>query len=219
MKLVFKTAVACTLLVVGAVADASKKSGHSHSSPTPGQFDYYVLSLSWAPEYCKTHPGDAAECGAVPQGLVLHGLWPQYGNGGYPSSCSTESLDDASRDAGKAVFPSEKLVEHEWAKHGTCSGLQPMAYFEAAGRAYQSVSVPGVLQPGKNRRTVALANLVQSLLDANPAIKRKGMALVCTGRELTEVRVCVDKELSPQACGQGVVSTCKGQTVTLLGVQ
>ncbi|MCE4553897.1 ribonuclease T2 [Pelomonas cellulosilytica] len=206
------------LFLLATSVDAKK---HSHP-PAPhqaGQFDYYVLSLSWAPEYCKTHPKDEAECGVNRPGFVLHGLWPQYAQGGYPASCSTAGLDEASLTLGKSIFPSEKLVVHEWQKHGTCTGLEPQAYFQAADSARKSVTVPALLQPGSNRRTMALANVTQSLLDANPALGRRNLALLCAGKELSEVRVCLNKELQPMACGRDVTSTCKGSTITLLGVQ
>jgi ribonuclease T2 len=211
--------IAALLLAAAPVADAKNKPHHPPVAPQPGQFDYYVLSLSWAPEYCKTHPTDASECGAERPGFVLHGLWPQYAKGGFPASCSAASLDEASRELGMTLFPSANLVTHEWEKHGTCSGLQPRDYFQAAGTARQSVTVPALLQPGQNRRTMALANVTQSLLDANPNIARKGLALLCAGKELSEVRVCMDKDLKPMACGAGVSGSCKGSTVTLLGVQ
>ena len=33
---------------------------------TPGQFDYYVLALSWSPSFCETATGNARrqQCGA-----------------------------------------------------------------------------------------------------------------------------------------------------------
>jgi len=150
---------------------------------------------------------------------VLHGLWPQYAKGGFPATCSTQGLDADDKALAKTVFPSDKLVEHEWQKHGTCSGLQPKDYIQAADTAHKSVAIPTLLQPGKNKRTMATANVTQSLLDANPALTRQGLALLCTGKELSEVRVCLDKDLKPMACGQGVGGTCKGSTITLLGVQ
>ncbi|NJL42628.1 MAG: hypothetical protein HC935_03095 [Pseudanabaena sp. SU_2_4] len=46
---------------------------------TPGKFDYYVLSLSWSPEYCaSTSNPDPNQCSQRRYSLVVHGLWPQY---------------------------------------------------------------------------------------------------------------------------------------------
>src|SRR5262249_40589503 len=54
----------------------------------PGQFDYYVLSLSWSPSFCETATGNARrqQCGTRPFSFVVHGLWPQYERG-FPESC------------------------------------------------------------------------------------------------------------------------------------
>jgi ribonuclease T2 len=62
------------------------RSGRHHNSraltAAPGQFDFYVLNLSWSPEFCNGHPS-AAEC-SQHRAFTLHGLWPQNNNGTYP---------------------------------------------------------------------------------------------------------------------------------------
>ena len=46
-----------------------------------GDFDYYVLALSWSPNWCRLE-GDAKgsdQCDPRhDHGWILHGLWPQY---------------------------------------------------------------------------------------------------------------------------------------------
>src|SRR5205823_211721 len=78
-----------------------------------GQFDYYVLSLSWAPTYCQTHADDRAECSGKGFGFVLHGLWPQYDNGGYPENCATQF----------------QLTPDAAAKGQVAGGARPYSYF------------------------------------------------------------------------------------------
>src|SRR5438309_5449467 len=51
-----------------------------------GAFDYYLLNLSWSPEFCYSHR-DKPEC-AQHFAFVLHGLWPQNTDGTYPQNCS-----------------------------------------------------------------------------------------------------------------------------------
>src|ERR1700729_345831 len=53
---------------------------------SPQNFDYYLLNLSWSPEFCYSHPS-ATECAGRPA-FVLHGLWPQNTDGTYPQNCS-----------------------------------------------------------------------------------------------------------------------------------
>src|SRR3569833_2848757 len=100
------------------------------------QFDYYVLSLSWAPTYCLTHADDSQECSGKGYGFVLHGLWPQFDTGGYPEHCATQfELSAAAAAKGRTLYPSERLMQHEWKEHGTCSGLAAREYFNMADRA------------------------------------------------------------------------------------
>ena len=77
-----------------------------------GEFDYYVLSLSWSPTWCALEGDgrDAPECREeAALGWVLHGLWPQYEEG-WPSYCRT-SHRDPSRSETAAMADIEKL---EW---------------------------------------------------------------------------------------------------------
>ena len=62
------------LFLVTPLARAKKK----HTQPA-APFDYYLLSLSWAPNFCASHQSDhSSECAAGNHAaFVLHGLWPQ----------------------------------------------------------------------------------------------------------------------------------------------
>src|SRR5271156_6926243 len=103
----------------------------------PGQFDFYVLSLSWSPSFCaeaaERHANRSAgpQCGARPYSFVVHGLWPQYDKG-FPEYCQVPSprLDRGIVSSMLDLMPAPPLIFNEWDKHGTCSGLAPRAYFE-----------------------------------------------------------------------------------------
>ena len=122
-------------------------------SGTPGQFDYYLLNLSWSPEFChnvevlplserseKRQSNAAVECG-TPHGFVLHGMWPQNFSGTWPANCSAQP-GPASYTPYLQDTPSLTLLQHEWSKHGTCSGLAPDAFFTTADKVFESVKVP-----------------------------------------------------------------------------
>ena len=112
-----------------------------HEQSQPGAFDYYVLALSWSPEFCHSHPSNV-QCSGH-SGFVVHGLWPQFVDG-YPEHCSTQpGLANPSSMAD--IMPDPSLVAHEWATHGTCSGLDAEAYFQLVRRAFVSVQVPARL--------------------------------------------------------------------------
>src|ERR1700722_8195261 len=87
------------------------------AAQTSATFDYYLLSLSWAPEFCA-QPGEAAknplECGTG-KGFVVHGLWPEANQGKSPESCGTAKTVPKSlvNDMLKYI-PSASLIQHEW---------------------------------------------------------------------------------------------------------
>ena len=92
MRPLFASGVFCALLTIVPGVWA-KHHRHSNDSAQSGQFDYYLLSLSWAPNYCANHPGDHSnECKIGSHTtFVLHGLWPQANSDPPPMSCSNAS--------------------------------------------------------------------------------------------------------------------------------
>ncbi|HEX9181040.1 MAG TPA: hypothetical protein VF859_11635, partial [Burkholderiales bacterium] len=46
------------------------------------------------------------------------------------------------------IMPSPRLIEHQWRKHGSCSGLTQEAYFAAIDRAWDSFRVPAAFRDG-----------------------------------------------------------------------
>jgi len=58
------------------------------ADPAFGDFDFYVLSLSWSPGFAGRRPAPAREPmqSGAGLGFVVHGLWPQYEHG-YPQDC------------------------------------------------------------------------------------------------------------------------------------
>src|SRR5689334_9915548 len=83
----------------------------------PGQFDFYVLSLSWSPSFCDAVTERSAEsaarqpeCGDKPYAFVVRGLWPQYEKG-FPEYCQ----NPAPRLARNAVrSTTNRRPRHAW---------------------------------------------------------------------------------------------------------
>jgi ribonuclease T2 len=174
-----------------------------------GVFDYYLLTLSWSPTFCLTHKDDA-QCSGKGYGFVLHGLWPQYAKGGWPKSCLPRvQLSPDERAKGLTLFASRKLLEHEWAKHGTCSGLGAMGYLQASDKAVGAVRIPQQLQPLNSTYYFQARDIEQMFRQSNPAIPADGIAVICKGPVLSEVRVCMDKDLQFSACGKGIKTQCR----------
>src|ERR1700746_2763254 len=116
----------------------------------PGQFDFYVLSLSWSPSFCagaaergSTGAAATAQCGSRPYSFVVHGLWPQYENG-FPEYCQRPAprLNRNIVSSMLDLMPAPGLIFNEWDKHGTCSGLSDRNYFETIRKARAAIKIP-----------------------------------------------------------------------------
>lgn len=175
----------------------------------PGEFDYYLLVLSWSPTYCMTASSgeDETQC-ARRDGrrfsFILHGLWPQYETG-YPERCRTrwrpfvpEPVIDQMRD----VMPSRGLVIHQYRAHGTCSGLQPAPYFALARQLFQRLQIPKRYQNPFEMQFASPGEVLNDFLAANPGLPPGAIAVTCDGpgNRLREVRICLTKEGQPRAC-------------------
>ncbi len=173
---------------------------------TPGDFDFYVMSLSWSPDYCAGNADDVQQCSVGKKlGFVLHGLWPQY-NRGYPADCSSTPLPKDVAQQFPNLFPSTKLYTHEWAKHGTCSGLTPEDYMALAKTLKESIEIPADYRsPVKAFRTTP-AELISAFTADNPQLSAESLAVQCSGsgRFLTELRVCFSREGQAIACSAEV---------------
>lgn len=206
------------LVAVAANAHAKKPADQ------PGQFDYYTVALSWSPSYCSNRH-DPEQC-ATGRGLgfVLHGLWPQYENG-YPENCSTEKLPPQVRDKYVSLFPTPKLADHEWKKHGSCSGLDPAAYFTLSGKLKSQVAIPAAFQRPATPVRTTYGDFVKAFKAANPKIQQYSVLPFCSdgGRFLREVHVCYDKSGASRDCSEGQIKrsyrSCRQETFVLQSVR
>lgn len=178
----------------------------------PGRFDYYVLSLSWSPQYCAgSHRDDGEQC-SRPYAFVAHGLWPQNERG-YPRDCrSPGRVSDDTIDHMLPLMPSRGLVIHEWRTHGACSGLGAEDYFATVEKAYNSVRIPERYRALKNYLTVSPAQIKREFVAANPGLQESGLAVQCASHYLQEVRVCLSRDLQPRDCSADVEDRCGGST-------
>jgi len=184
----------------------------SQSSEATSQqsFDYYLLNLSWSPEFCSTHP-DKPEC-AQHLAFVLHGLWPQYTGGSYPENCS--NAPGPQNPAQYAdIYPDQGLLRHEWQTHGTCSGLAPDAFFQLARQAVHAVAIPTELSSLNHQISMPPAEILSLFTKANPTLPAESLALSCGNNYLTAVEVCFSKTLQPTSCG--AIRSCRANTVRI----
>ncbi len=189
----------------------------------PGQFDFYVLSLSWSPSFCdyvsERSPANVArqpECGDRPFAFIVHGLWPQYEQG-FPEFCQNPPprLDRAVVSSMLDLMPSPRLIFREWDRHGTCSGLSPHAYFETVRKARAIVKVPPAYLDLAEGKTVAPNEVEDAFIAANPGLTHEAIAIGCDAKRLNAVRICLGKDLQFHACAEVDQRACKREQVVM----
>ncbi|MGQ0682738.1 ribonuclease T2 family protein [Bradyrhizobium sp.] len=188
----------------------------------PGQFDFYVLALSWSPSFCEaaaergTAERSKIQCGERPFSFVVHGLWPQYDRG-YPEYCqrSPEWVDRSTVSSMLNLMPAPGLVVNEWKKHGTCSGLKPRAYFETIRKARAAVKIPEELLQLAKPKMISPEELEADFIKANPGLTASAISVTCDSRRLSEVRICMSKDLQFRACEENDRRTCRRDQVLM----
>jgi ribonuclease T2 len=176
----------------------------------PQNFDYYLLNLSWSPEFCHSHQ-TAPEC-AQHLTFVLHGLWPQNNSGPYVENCSNApGPQDPAQYSD--IYPDPGLLRHEWQTHGTCSGLAPDAFFNLARQAVHSVAIPTELTSLDHQISMPPADILNLFAKSNPSFPPDSVALSCGNNYLTAIEVCMTKTLQPTSCTN--LRSCRANTVRI----
>lgn len=185
-----------------------------------GHFTYYKLAISWSPEWCLVSQKNADRQCRERRRYIVHGLWPQCERG-YPVNCKLPQpkknvLEDAlDHQKIEAFMPSDKLVNHEWKKHGRCTGMARSAYFNLIEKLFNKITLPD-LPPQSTA-----PDLIQALIAANPGLTPAQVELTCNTlpREklsrkdtLDEVRICFDKKGHFTDCGE-INQSCKGRVL------
>lgn len=178
-----------------------------------GDFDYYVLSLSWSAAWC-TLEGDARDDPQCDDGrgltFVLHGLWPQD-EVGWPSYCRTAERDPtrAETAAMADISGGAGLAFYQWKKHGRCSGLSPAEYYATARQAFENVVIPPVFARMDNRLELSASVIEDAFLDANPGLAPDQITVTCKQGLIQEVRLCLTRDLQPRRCGADTIRDCR----------
>lgn len=177
-----------------------------------GDFDYYLLSLSWHPAWCRL-TGDgraAAECApGSGQGFTVHGLWPQYERG-YPADCATGERDPSRREVqAVADLMPPGLALYQWRKHGRCSGLSAPGYFDTLREAAERVAIPAAFDDLDRDMSLPPAVIEQAFIAANPDLSPDGVTVSCKSDALQEVRICLTRDLQPRDCAPDVRPDCR----------
>ncbi|KAJ1286631.1 hypothetical protein BS78_03G367200 [Paspalum vaginatum] len=238
--------VACVLVVCALVAAGlgSASARAPLGSKPQREFDYFALALQWPGTICaSTHHCCAKNgcCRSEPiQTFTIHGLWPDYDDGTWPSCCRRTQFEM------DKILPLKEVLDkywpslycstsstcfsgkgpfwaHEVQKHGTCSApvvQDELQYFTLALDLYFKYNVTEMLSSGgiqiSNAKEYALSHVINTIKHAFGGLPE----IVCKKGSVEELRLCFDKELKPRDClttlTNGSVSSSKcPQYITL----
>ena len=214
--------ISLVLVLLAASIALSPGAAQDRRQNAPGEFDFYVLALSWSPSFCEaaSERGNSgrsqAQCDGRPYSFVVHGLWPQYDRG-FPEYCQrpaprlarnvmTSMLD---------LMPAPGLIFNEWDKHGTCSGLSGRAYFETIRKARAVVKIPEEFLQLSEPKTIAPGELEDAFVKVNPGLSNAAISVTCDSKRLGEVRICMNKDLQFRACEETDRRACRRDQVLM----
>lgn len=166
----------------------------------------YTLALSWSPEYCRgreDRPGEVLQCSRDHGefGFVLHGLWPEGKTAAYPQYCAAPPSAVPLSVVRQTLcdMPSQRLIQHQWDKHGSCMAREPARYFQTATRLYRATRLPDMER--LSRKPLTIGMLKREIARANPGMTPQAIAIRSNARGwLQEVRICLGLDYRPRAC-------------------
>lgn len=178
-----------------------------------GEFDYYVLALSWSPTWCALE-GDrrgSPQCeDEADFGWVLHGLWPQY-EAGWPSYCPTDARNPSRSDtaAEADLFGTSGNAWHQWNKHGRCTGLSSADYYRLAREAFGRVTRPEIFRQLEQAVRLPASVVEDAFLEDNAGLDADEITITCKAGRIQEARICLTRDLEPRACSGSVARDCR----------
>jgi len=164
----------------------------------------YTLALIWTPQHCFHTVGGAEslECNRdTGTRFVLHGLWPDGEGKIWPQWCA--AADILPRKVIAAHYwatPSPQLMQHEWAKHGTCiAGVTPDTYFDQSNRLFYGLRFPDMRRMSDAPLTES--QFAQAFAAANPRLEPDSIRLNLDKQGwLQEVWLCLDTSFQSMHC-------------------
>jgi len=167
----------------------------------------YTLAVTWAPQYCHDNGRNASarlECGSGNRfGFTLHGLWPDGVGKDWPQYCTaTGILPRQVIRKHLCATPSAQLMQHEWAKHGTCMRTTPAAYFERSTGLYAKLRYPDM--DALSRSNVTAGGFAAAMAKANPGLPANAIRVTANRQGwLDELWICLDKSFAYERCKAG----------------
>jgi ribonuclease T2 len=218
-----KLALSLALVATGAPVAALAQPAPPAVPVATAQFDYYVMTLSWAPGFCdlggQETPSPECATGSG-DGFVVHGLWPDNEYRPNPEACLGHDAtpDDLADEHG--VYPNDRLAAYEYRKHGTCTGLSAHDYFATVRSVRARLNIPATFQAPREQVRLAPEDVERAFMEANANLRADNMAVTCSNGELIDVRFCIAKDLSSYAvCRKIARHTCQRTSIVVAPVR
>jgi ribonuclease T2 len=112
-------------------------------------------------------------------------------------------------------MPAPGLIFNEWDKHGTCSGLGERAYFETIRKARATVKIPEEFLQLSEPKTIAPGDIEEAFIKVNPGLSSSAISVTCDSKRLSEVRVCLSKDLQFRSCEEIDRRACRRDEVVM----
>ena len=145
-------------------------------------------------------PGDIGDFG-----FILHGLWPEAKGPNYSQYCRAVGVLPLSVVTKNiCLSPSPQLLQHQWAKHGTCMAKTPDAYFKAAGILFRAIEFPDMARLSREpERGTSLTGeiLAARIADLNEGLPTDAITVKTNAKGwLEEVRICLGRDYKLRTC-------------------
>jgi len=219
----FALKLALAFAIAGTPSVGFAQTAPSAPPVATAQFDYYVMTLSWAPGFCDLGGKDTSspECAeGSSDGFVVHGLWPDNEFRPNPEACRGQDATPADLDDEHGVYPNDRLAAYEYRKHGTCTGLSAHDYFATVRSVRTRLKIPEMFQAPSEQLKMAPEEIEQAFMTANANLHPDNMAISCSNGELVDVRFCLAKDLSSYAvCRKVARHTCQRGSLVVAPVR
>ena len=166
----------------------------------------FSLAVSWSPEFCRdSRDAGSLQCSgkAGRFGFVVHGLWPEGGEGPAPQWCApvpAPSIETVRRNL--CMTPVPWLIAHEWAKHGSCMSASADDYYRTTAMLWERLRWPDA-DALSRRAGLTVGTLRDAIMVANPALRRDAIGVQLSDNGwLRELRICYSPTWRTQPCGR-----------------
>ncbi|KMT07058.1 hypothetical protein BVRB_6g153870 [Beta vulgaris subsp. vulgaris] len=178
------------------------------------KFDFFYFVQQWPGSYCDTKKSCCFPTTGKPDAdFGIHGLWPNYNDGSYPSNCDPNTPFDQSEVSGllrrmrtewpTLACPSNdglNFWSHEWEKHGTCSALDQHSYFQISldlknqANLLQALTSAGIRPNGQTYSLESIKDAIKQGVGYTPFVECN--TDTSSNSQLYQIYLCVDNSAS-----------------------